>query len=220
MRSDPDRVVGKNVSNRYMLAQDDHSDDDLVSSQNQRPSTAVVGGFIALLLLIGGIAFLYSTKLAPTSLEQQWIISQQSSAPSNKPPLTDSTQIELQRTQCYGTCPAYRVKIFGSGRVEFYGEAFVCQKMPKPVFINPASVQQLIDGLTTAGFFNMPDYTSYDVTDNPSAIITVNTESQSNRVEHYHGDAKAPRLLTLIEARIDEIANTEAWIGGCDSISR
>lgn len=203
-----------------MLAQEDFSDDDLTPQPNQRQSNAMIGSFIALLLLVGGIAFLYSTKLAPSSLEQKWITSQQTSVPSSTLPLTDSTEIDLQRTQCYGTCPAYRLKIFGSGRVEFYGEAFVCQKTPNPTFINPALVRQLIDGLAAVNFFNMPSYTSYDVTDNPSAIITVNTNGQSHRVEHYFGDSKAPRLLTLIETRIDDIANTDTWIGGCDSISR
>jgi hypothetical protein len=59
----------------------------------------------------------------------------------------------------------------------------------------------------------MTDYVSYDATDNPTALIELSTSAGHHIVEHYHGDDSAPRLLTWMEDRIDEVAGTDKWLG-------
>jgi len=185
-----------------------------------RKTVTVIGALGALLLLDGGVVVPQKSNLAADRLDQLWLTSQQPNHKPQQSTLTDTTVVDLQRGQCYGRCPAYEVKINGSGRVEFHGVAFVCEKNPPQTKIDPLLVQQLIDGLNNISFFNIPNYTSYDVTDNPFASITLNMDGPSHKVEHYFGDRKAPRLLNMIEERIDEIAGTSKWIYGCNEVKR
>ena len=36
-----------------------------------------------------------------------------------------SLVITLERTACFGTCPIYKLTVYGDGRVEYEGERFV-----------------------------------------------------------------------------------------------
>jgi Domain of unknown function (DUF6438) len=115
--------------------------------------------------------------------------------------------------RCMGTCPAYQLSIFGSGRVEFNGEAFVCEKRPATAQIDPASIQTLLKGLDIVAFDRMPDYTREDATDAPTATVTLKRPTGLHVVRHYRGDNSAPRLLNWIEDRIDEVAGSAPWTG-------
>jgi hypothetical protein len=174
----------------------------------------VVGAVLLMLGLLGALAWLYQTRIALTGPEQRWVSSQQASASTSKSSLGDETVLTLRRSRCVeGFCPAYEVTIYGSGRVEFRGQAFVCEKAPPAGKVDPQSVKRLVDGLRAVEFLKMPSHTLNDVTDAPTSVVILKQGTSAHAVEHYHGDLRAPRLLTWIEDRIDEVANTSAWIG-------
>jgi hypothetical protein len=181
-----------------------------------RISVVIVGAMVALGFICGGIAWLYDTALTPTIIENQWINSQKLNAASTSPMLDDSTIVSLERTQCFGECPAYKVSVYGSGRVEFRGEAFVCNTEPPPVKVDSELVKRLVAGLVSLNYFELPNYIAQNATDDFTAIVTLTYSGQSHVVEHYHGDYSAPRLLGWIEDRIDAVAGTAAWIGTYD----
>ncbi|MBS1536480.1 MAG: hypothetical protein JST20_01875 [Bacteroidetes bacterium] len=119
----------------------------------------------------------------------------------------------LQRTVCFGMCPSYKLIIYGTGKVEY--EGFKYSKIDGKVSaeIPVDSVRILIQEIEKADFFSWNDeYQRQDATDLPSAWTTVTIDGNTKLIKHYGGDSSAPRKLTEIEHRIDEIANSEQWI--------
>jgi hypothetical protein len=151
---------------------------------------------------------------ADLKLESAWLASQQ---PSHEPvaPLADDVRISLSRTGCDGSCPAYVVSLYGSGRVEFDGIANVCESHPRPVAIGRAAVARIVQGLDAVGFDAMPSYTDAGPDHNRIASITLRRGGAAHIVEHSHGDVLAPRLLGWIEQRIDDVSRTARWTEGC-----
>lgn len=180
----------------------------------------VVAGTLLLFSLLFAVIWLYQYKWAPSEFENTWLASQRTPPQQGLAPLDDDTVITLHRMRCMGTCPAYQLSIFGSGRVEFTGEAFVCEKGEARAQIDPASIQTLLKGLTIVGFDKMPNYTREDATDAPTATVTLKRPTGLHVVRHYRGDGSAPRLLNWIEDRIDVVAGSAPWTGVRDHHGR
>jgi Domain of unknown function (DUF6438) len=180
----------------------------------------VVAGTLLLFALCFGTIWLYQYKWAPNAFENTWLASQRAPPQQGLAPLDDDTVITLHRMRCMGTCPAYQLSIFGSGRVEFNGEAFVCKNGRATTQIDPASIQTLLKGLTIVGFDKMPNYTREEATDAPTMTVTLKRPTGLHVVRHYRGDGSAPRLLSWIEDRIDEVAVSAPWTGVQDHRGR
>jgi hypothetical protein len=123
--------------------------------------------------------------------------------------------ITLERQPCFGFCPVYTLSIHGDGRVEYNGTDNVEVPGPQTSTIDPAAVQTLGDGMTEAGYFDFEDaYLNQDVTDNAYVITSITlSDGTTKRIEHYLGDFSAPEVLTELEARIDQTANSAQWVG-------
>jgi len=179
----------------------------------------VVGAVLLILGLLAAFSWLYDVRVFLTDVEHRWISSQRSSSTAvTEPPLGVDTVVTLRRTECYGFCPAYEVSIFGSGRVEFHGEAYVCEQAPAVATVDQSSVRQLVDGMLSVGFMQMPSYVHYVMSDAPTAIVTLRQGDSMHTVAHYHGDPQAPRLVSWIEDRIDEVARTSARLPVADGL--
>lgn len=121
--------------------------------------------------------------------------------------------IQLERTRCFGACPAYTVMVYEDGSIVFNGIDFVSNTGEHSATIDPDLVQQLADYIVEAGYFDLEDsYTNREATDMPSAITAVYINGETKQINHYYGDFSAPEVLTEIETRIDEVLNTERWI--------
>ncbi len=120
--------------------------------------------------------------------------------------------ISLDRTMCFGTCPDYRVTLYGDGTVVFEGRTFTKVLGYKIGSIEEAKIRELLAEAEKGGFFTEKSYTNYEVTDNPSATLSINTSDKGNRVDHYYGDSNAPATLIALESKVDEILNTARWV--------
>lgn len=121
-------------------------------------------------------------------------------------------EISLERTVCFGTCPAYRVTVYGDGMVVFKGDVSTRIRGFKIDKIGEDKVRQLLGEFDKADFFALKDYTEHKVTDNPSAITSIKMPGKSKTVNHYFGDDSAPQKLIHLEEKIDEILNTAQWV--------
>jgi hypothetical protein len=127
--------------------------------------------------------------------------------------------IRLERTACYGTCPAYTVTIHGDGRVEYSGQRNVKEKAARDGQIEMRSIAELLSQFRRAKFLSISkDYseekcTCGQCTDMPTAIIELKVSGITHRVKHYHGCTCAPKSLFGLESAIDEAANSDQWIG-------
>jgi len=128
------------------------------------------------------------------------------------------TQISLQKTACFGTCPVYKVTIHADGAVIFHGERFVASIGEFESSVNAGQFEILVDAIKQINFWDLdeayrfklgPDNSRTTVSDLPSRIITVDRESMTKSVLNYFG---GPDELEALESLIDEIAAVSHWI--------
>ena len=162
---------------------------------------------IAIALIVLG-AFLYRPHRDDESKFKQ-VLSSREDLPKR---FDDQAFVSLTRTACYGTCPVYTVKIFGSGLVEFRGEWYVCAEGPVLTQIPHESAQRLLNAMVASGFNNLPDFTREDITCLSSATVMLSLGAYSHSVEHYHGMRPVPGVIRAIEKEIDARANTSQWL--------
>lgn len=127
--------------------------------------------------------------------------------------LLDDLEITMERTICFGTCPAYRLTILGSGTVIYEGQENVQVTGRRISSIPREKVKSLVAELDRLNFFSLQDYTRINMTDMPSVFITVRAAGKSKMVQHYQGDESAPATLTALETMIDQITRSEQWVG-------
>jgi len=127
-------------------------------------------------------------------------------------------EITLERTECYGRCPAYRLTITADGKVVFEGRRFVKQEGTTiKSSISREGLKQLMAEFDRVKFFSLEDDYSNDLnrcpTDNPSAFTSIRINGESKIIKHYHG-CREPKFkgLTELENKIDEIVNTAQWL--------
>jgi hypothetical protein len=122
-------------------------------------------------------------------------------------------RVTLERTACFGACPMYTVTVDHSGAVTFDGKRFVARTGSHSARVDTQALSGLRDAVKASNFFALQDcYCERNVTDLPSAIITVTLGDREKTVRHYAGDRRAPPALIELQDRIDELASTERWI--------
>lgn len=124
--------------------------------------------------------------------------------------------LEMERTMCYGTCPAYKLTVFEDGRVVYEGRDFVVTKGNAEKNIDAASLEKLRDAFRAAGYLGLGDYTydaKLDPTDGPSTNLYYAEGGRAHRLGHYAGSHRAPKKLDVLESEIDRILDTDKWIG-------
>ena len=148
--------------------------------------------------------------------------------------------VSLQRTQCYGGCPAYAVRVYADGRVQYDGGWFVRVMGRQTTRITADQRDALNREIRQANYFHLRD--SYQTkedgctsvwTDLPLVRTTVLMNGRSKSILHYlgcsstdasrdfsHGPAPYPPELGRFEQRVDEILRTDRWARGAPSASR
>src|SRR5690242_2922799 len=117
-----------------------------------------------------------------------------------------SLAIKLERTRCYGTCPAYVVTIHGDGRVEYDGKAHVKETGTREGNVDIAAVRALASEFGKARFVGIASEFSETkckgrvCTDMPTAITEVRIKGTTHRVTHYYGCERAPKSLFKLES--------------------
>lgn len=120
-----------------------------------------------------------------------------------------SAVITLERTLCYGTCPAYKLTLTGDGKVTYEGQDFVRVKGTQTDQIGLQQVKELIDEFYKINYFSLQDHYTASITDQPSTITSITVNGVSKTVDDYYG---APAKLKVLENKIDEVANSIKWI--------
>jgi hypothetical protein len=135
--------------------------------------------------------------------------------------------VVLERTRCYGTCPAYRLRLAGTGHVAFESRNPGDADRTATDSVPSASVAELLRVAEEIGFFELPDVIATDprlcparATDHPTASVTIYRSEGVKRVEDYHGCYAATDhslvpvvgRLRAFEAAIDSTAGSARWV--------
>jgi hypothetical protein len=143
-----------------------------------------------------------------------------------EPAATHVDSIVLERTVCFGRCPAYRLRLSSDGHV-----LFVPDSPPGATSegtIPTSDFQKLVSELERADFYAYPSVIRDDValcampaTDHPTSTITVFRDTEIKSVRDYTGCYAAPsdnrseaRLATLrkLDELVDSIAKSSRWV--------
>lgn len=125
----------------------------------------------------------------------------------------DDAVITLERTLCYGTCPAYKLTIYGTGVVAWEGKSFVRVTGKAEGAISREQFKQLVSEFDKAKYYSLKDnYIQIPVTDAPYVITSITVDGKTKSVRHYCADTTAPEQLTKLENKIDEIVNSDQWV--------
>jgi hypothetical protein len=126
----------------------------------------------------------------------------------------DNVIIKLSRGQCYGSCPAYSLTIYGNGFVEYEGRAYVATCGKRTATIAKEDILGLIAVIERARYFALRSrYVEEHSPDAPYYDTSVSIDGRTKEVEHYTGDLTSPTQLTIVEGRIDDAANSVQWVG-------
>jgi len=93
--------------------------------------------------------------------------------------------ISLKRTECFGTCPSYRVELRGNGEVRYRGEKHVLVKGSHQWRVDPAVIGQLLELFRRANYFTLNGYYEYPVTDMPTYVTRLSIGGQHKFVLDY-----------------------------------
>lgn len=109
-------------------------------------------------------------------------------------PITEGTTpsadyIRLERTECLGRCPIYRVTLFRDGTALYDGQKHAPTGRKRRQ-IDPREVDRLIDAFDKVGSWKCdPERIA---TDYPDAIVTVHRHGRTRSLRHNYGDPCAP----------------------------
>lgn len=132
----------------------------------------------------------------------------------------------LERSVCFGFCPAYRLTIHPNGAVHFVAtpRGDTVQRVDT---VAPRSFAYLVSEARRSGFFNLPTDIVADTTlcaaratDHPTATVTVFRGDSTHTVVDYQGCYMSPALgtapalrpLRLLESAIDSVAGSKRWL--------
>ena len=131
--------------------------------------------------------------------------------------IPDDFVITLERTQCFGECPVYKVSIDATGHVVYEGTQYVRVAGRQTDGVEASQVAALVATVERIGFFQLDDVyrtartadgLGLVVSDLPTTFVTVTSQGRTKRVEDYYN---APAGLRELETQIDETARTQRW---------
>lgn len=126
-----------------------------------------------------------------------------------------SLRITLERTTCFGSCPAYRVEIGGDGSVAYQGRSYVVVTGEHHDHISKDSLAQILEAFRKADYFSLGDKYICGVTDSPTTTTSISFDGQQKSVIDYVGEEIGmPHAVVEVEETIDRVAGTARWVSG------
>jgi hypothetical protein len=124
--------------------------------------------------------------------------------------------VQMTRTMCFGSCPAYTLTIYDDGRLHYEGQAYVITMGGRDGKLTDAELANVRGAFDRTNFFSQHDTSEEDpgaATDAPRTNIYFNDGTRSKYLRTYWGSPHASVVVADIAKRIDEIVGIEQYIG-------
>ena len=134
----------------------------------------------------------------------------------------EDTAISLERSECFGSCPSYKVTVFADGLLVFEGRNYVKELRTFKTVVSREQISRLLremDGLFSPGlrdeYVEGPAECGNEWTDSFTDIISIQANGKRKSVKHYNGCQGTPITaeLTALATTIEEVLGTPKWIG-------
>jgi hypothetical protein len=129
--------------------------------------------------------------------------------------------ISLERTQCYGSCPVYSVRIGSDGAISYDGKMYVTEKGKRAASASADELSFLQAAVQIAKFQAMNSTYASErdgcqpvPTDSPGLKITIRQDLSEKSVFYYfgcRGPAQVKQVIWLADT-IDRVAGTDRWV--------
>ena len=128
--------------------------------------------------------------------------------------------ISLQRGNCEGGCPVYRVLIFANGDVIWHGRYRVANVGVVLSQIERDQVRALIEDFKAIDYFQLDNIYDYlgpgcrsSAAYKPMVFMSLSMGGLSKTLSHHDGCVgEVSEKLTALENKIDKAVNTARWI--------
>lgn len=116
--------------------------------------------------------------------------------------------ITMEKTECFGTCPVYTIRIFADGRAEYEGIKNVQKIGRYQQQLSTETIDSLILAFEAAGFWQMEDEYVAEVTDLPTTYVAFHHQGRSKKIKDL---IDAPQQLRDLEQRIGDLSESGLW---------
>ena len=124
-------------------------------------------------------------------------------------PDPDATPIlmTLTATQCFGSCPAYSVRVHESGQMAWCGTAYVKVRGSAFSTLDKAHLDDLRGAFTASGFEGLTS-PERSCTDTPTMTL-----AYGGHETHDAFCSREPQALHRLEERVQDLLGVRRWIG-------
>jgi hypothetical protein len=125
----------------------------------------------------------------------------------------EKIHIILERTGCFGTCPSYRVELFGDGTAVYGGQGYVDVLGVHRYRIDPEKVAMLGASVQSKDLWSVRSEYTGGISDSATYTLTIALGNEVHKISDYAGRIVGmPETVTEFEKEVDEVAQSEAWI--------
>ncbi len=133
--------------------------------------------------------------------------------------------LKMERSQCLGNCPVYKLEVLQNGRFSFeqfsFSEkdsGFTKSKGKIENTLNQENINQLIAEIDKIDYFSLSPQIGTSgncATDHSTVILSIKLRGKEKGIVHNLGCSGTANLKRLenLENKIDEIVETKRWIG-------
>lgn len=151
------------------------------------------------------VVAVFQERIAEQELPQKHL-------PLPKVPLS-KVHIALSRGACFGSCPVYRVDIYGDGRVVYKGETYVDVEGEHSYRVPTEEVAALIKSLDEKDIWSLREDYNAPITDNPTHALMMDMGGQIHHLGDYVGQMVGmPPVVSEFEVEVDKVARSDMWI--------
>jgi ankyrin repeat protein len=126
--------------------------------------------------------------------------------------------ITLQRSGCFGSCPAYSVTVSTEGII-FEGNGNVAAQGKHHSNVDPDAVRKLAKMFIASDFYSMDSRYEASVTDSPTYSLSLTVDGRNKSIVDYVGEwVGMPGVITELEKKVDAIGLTDRWISGAEGL--
>jgi hypothetical protein len=142
---------------------------------------------------------------SPDSRFDPWLESESMDTPD----FDGITEISLEMTECYGTCPAYTVTFYSDGRATFEGRSFIDPIGSYRAEIPTGYFRRLARAALDIGYFGLAETYVAPVTDMATVYTSIVRGGARKTVRNYGNSG--PSKLWLLEGQIDAARASLKW---------
>ena len=125
----------------------------------------------------------------------------------------NKTVITMERHSTGEQSPVYSLTILGNGKIVYHGIKNVKVSGTRTAQLCKSDMKELVDEFVNIYYFALKDrYDEANILGLPSVTTSITLDEKTKRVFHNQG-SPAPRGLSTLEDKIDEITKANQWTG-------